>query len=255
MIVLFTDFGLGGPYLGQVKAVLHVDAPNVAVIDLFSDAPAHDPKASSYLLGAYCEGFPDASVFLAVVDPGVGGERRALVIRAGKYWYVGPDNGLAEILIRRQETETEMENSIDVWEIIWKPDRCAASFHGRDIFAPIAARIACGEDPDAGTGCFRRLEPSLIRRSDWPDDLPEIVYIDHFGNAMTGVRSGSLEAGQSLAIDGISLKQVETFTDVPPGDMFCYGNANGLMEIAVNQERADEKMGLEIGKMISINRL
>lgn len=250
MIVLFTDFGLEGPYVGQVKAVLHSASPETMVIDLFSDAPAHDPKASSYLLGTYGDRFPDGSVFLAVVDPGVGGERRALVVRTTRHWYVGPDNGLAEILIRRAGGASVSD--VTVWEIIWKPESCSASFHGRDIFAPVAARLARGEKPDADKENFRQLESTLIRRPDWPDDLSEIVYIDRFGNAMTGIRGGSLERGQTLAVDGNPLIRVETFTDVSPGDMFCYENANGLMEIAVNQGRADQILGLRIGGRISI---
>jgi len=253
MIVLFTDFGLEGPYVGQVKAVLHIAAPEITVIDLFANAPAHNPKSSSYLLGAYSGGFPDGAVFLAVVDPGVGGNRCALAVRAGRYWYVGPDNGLAENFIRRQEVDSG--DNLDVWQIVWKPEECSSSFHGRDIFAPIAARIAGGENPDADTDSFRRTVAARIRKPDWPHDLNEIVYIDRFGNAITGVRINSLESGQTLEVNGISLKRAETFTDVSPGDMFCYGNANGLMEIAVNQKRADEVLRLEIGKAVSVIRL
>ena len=94
MIVLFTDFGVGGPYTGQVKAVLRLAAPDTDIIDLFADAPAHDPKAAAYLLAAYVEEFPRGTVFLCVVDPGVGGARTPGVFNVDGRWYVGPENGL-----------------------------------------------------------------------------------------------------------------------------------------------------------------
>ena len=174
MIVLFTDFGLQGPYTGQMKAVLHQMAPGMPAIDLFADAPVGNPKASAYLLAAYAEWFAAKTVFLCVVDPGVGGTRPPIILEADGRWYVGPGNGLFE-LVQRRATSTRS------WDIEWKPERISASFHGRDLFAPVAAMLARGEAPP---GRLRKDETH--RRTDWPDDLSEIVYIDHFGNAMTG---------------------------------------------------------------------
>ena len=110
MIVLFTDFGLHGPYTGQMKAVLHQMAPGIPSIDLFADAPVGDPKASAYLLAAYAAWFPAGTVFLCVIDPGVGGTRPAIILEADGRWYVGPGNGLFE-LVQRHAKETHS------WEI------------------------------------------------------------------------------------------------------------------------------------------
>ncbi|MBO0759289.1 MAG: SAM-dependent chlorinase/fluorinase, partial [Bradyrhizobiaceae bacterium] len=171
MIALFTDFGLHGPYTGQMKAVLHQMAPSKPVIDLFADAPVGNPKASAYLLAAYATWFPAKTVFLCVVDPGVGGTRPSVILEADSRWYVGPGNGLFE-LIQRRAAETRS------WEIDWQPERLSASFHGRDLFAPVASILARGEPPPG-----RPSENAAARRADWPDDLREIVYVDHFGNA------------------------------------------------------------------------
>jgi S-adenosylmethionine hydrolase len=105
MIVLFTDFGLQGPYTGQMKAVLHQMAPGMPVIDLFADAPVGNPKASAYLLAAYAGWFAPGSVFLCVIDPGVGSARPPIIVEADGRWYVGPGNGLFE-LIQRRATST-----------------------------------------------------------------------------------------------------------------------------------------------------
>ena len=240
MIVLFTDFGLHGPYAGQMKAVLQWMTPATSVVDLFADAPVGDPKASAYLLAAYASWFPAGTVFLCVVDPGVGGIRPSLIIEADNRWYVGPGNGLFELVQRRAEM-------IRRWDIEWRPERLSASFHGRDLFAPVAAKLARGEQPPG-----QPRTDSSDRRPDWPDDLCEIVYIDHFGNALTGLRAASLRGDASLAVRGQVLERVRTFSDRPAGLGFWYENSNGLAEIAVNQGRADRELGLAIGAPVAV---
>lgn len=240
MIVMMTDFGLTGPYLGQVRAVLHRDAPGVAVIDLFADAPAFDPRASAYLLVAYVEVFSPGTVFLCVIDPGVGGERRPCIVEADRRWFVGPDNGLFEMVIRRARTA-------HAWHIDWQPQRLSATFHGRDLFAPVAARLVCGASPP---GTPIALE--AVRRPDWPDDLEQIVYIDDYGNAMTGVRAASIRADASLSVAGVRVERARTYSDLPEGAVFCYENANGLMEIAVNRGRAADVLGVKVGTPVAL---
>jgi S-adenosyl-L-methionine hydrolase (adenosine-forming) len=240
MIVLFTDFGLAGPYTGQMKAVLYRDAPGVPVVDLFADAPAAMPKPSAYLLAAYGAWFPPSSVLLAVVDPGVGGSRGAVVVEADGRLHVGPDNGLFELTVRRAQT-------VRSWEIVWRPPLLSESFHGRDLFAPVAAQLARGTLP------ADRLHAGEIgRRADWPDELPEIVYIDHYGNAMTGMRADALSRAARLRIGGQWLPRARTFSDVPKGQAFWYENANGLAEVAVNGGRADVALGLAVGSPVAI---
>jgi S-adenosylmethionine hydrolase len=186
VIVLFTDFGLQGPYTGQMKAVLHRMAPGIPVVDLFANAPFGNPRASAYLLAAYAEWFAAATVFLAVVDPGVGGTRPPIILEANGRWYVGPGNGLFELVERRATSKRS-------WDIDWKPERLSASFHGRDLFAPVAAMLARGEPPPG-----RPRRDDAHRGKDWPDDLCEIVYIDHYGNAMTGLRAVMLPRDAGL---------------------------------------------------------
>src|SRR5205085_2477038 len=134
MIVLFTDYGVGDPYVGQLHAVLAREAPGIPVVDLFHGVPSFDVRAGAYLLPAYVREFPEDSVFLCVVDPGVGGERKPAMVRADGRWYVGPDNGLLSILAARA-------GSVESYAIAWRPPGLSASFHGRDLFAPVAARL------------------------------------------------------------------------------------------------------------------
>jgi S-adenosylmethionine hydrolase len=240
LIALFTDFGLAGPYTGQMKAVLHRRAPGVPLIDLFADAPAGNPKASAYLLAAYAAWFEAGTVFLAVVDPGVGTARPAIFLQADGRWYVGPGNGLFELVQRRAR-------QVRCWDIGWRPEQLSASFHGRDLFAPVAAMLAVGETP---TGRLR--EDDADRQPDWPDELAEVVYLDHYGNAVTGMRAATLSADTRLMAGGRVLDRAHTFGDRPTGSAFWYENSNGLAEIAVNQGRADRDLGLAIGTPIEL---
>lgn len=240
MIVLFTDFGLEGPYIGQMKTVLARAAPGEVIIDLFANAPTFDVQSAAYLLAAYTAEFPDGTVFLCVVDPGVGGERRAAAVLADGRWFVGPDNGLFNVVaIRAREVQW--------WDLTWRPEQLSASFHGRDLFAPVAARIARGESPPG-----QRMEPKLRTRRGWPEDLARIVYIDRYGNAMTGLRAANLLVENKLEINGHRLNRERTFSAVPPGHAFWYANANGLAEIALNQGCAAEVLGIELGAAVNI---
>ncbi len=240
MIVLFTDFGPGGPYVGQTKAVLAREARDVPVVDLVADLPACDPESAAYLLAAFAPAFPRGAVFLCVVDPGVGGDRAPVALAAGGRWYVGPDNGLLSIAARRVEDSR--------WfAITWRPVSLSASFHGRDLFAPVAARIARGETVP-GTP----IDSAGVVGGDWPEDRASVVYIDAYGNAMTGLRASRLAGDAVLAVRGRRLCRSRTFSDVPPGTAFWYENANGLAEIAVNRGRADGVLGIRVGTTVRI---
>ena len=243
MIVLFTDFGLEGPYTGQVKAVLGRDAPGVATIDLMADAPMQRPREAAYLLAAYAPWFESGAVFLCVVDPGVGTARPAEALHIDGRWFVGPGNGLFEPLLRRA-------GAVESFAIPVHPG-ISASFHGRDLFAPVAAKLANGLAP-ASIG----LAPAApFRRPDWPDDLAAIVYIDRYGNAMTGLRAAALAPDARLAVGGYEYRRVRTFGDAPEGAAFWYENANGLAEIAVNRGRADGLLGIAIGAPVEVAAL
>ncbi len=247
MIVLFTDFGPGGPYLGQMKAVLAQAAPEVPVIDLMSDVPAFDARLGAYLLAAYAPAFSAGTVFLAVVDPGVGSARAPLVVRAGGRWYVGPDNGLFAMILRRAAGPEAPQ----AWVITWRPERLSTTFHGRDLFAPVAARLALGEAPPGDP-----VSPEQLARlpgADWPDDLARIVYIDHYGNATTGLRAETLAPGTRLQAAGRTLTRAHGFSDRPPGEAFWYENSNGLAEIAVNRGHAAHDLGLAPGAEVEIS--
>ncbi len=232
MIALFTDFGSAGPYVGQIHAVLNMNAPGTPVVDLFHDVPRYDSRAAAYLLPAYASIFPPQTVFICVVDPGVGGERRPLALEADGRWYVGPDNGIFNLVLRRARQPV-------VHEICWRPPTLSESFHGRDLFAPVAAKLAQGVLPES-----RPVTPVAPVFDDWPDDLACVLYIDGYGNAISGLRSHGIPVNKALQVHGHTVPHARIFSEVPRGQAFWYGNANGLVEIAVNQGSAKRELGL-----------
>ncbi len=235
MILLFTDFGADGPYLGQMQAVLRLVSPSSPVINLLSNAPIGEPGLSSYLLAALVQDFPPGSVFVCVVDPGVGSDRLPVVLGADGRWFVGPDNGLLNTVALQSQNIT--------WRTVtWQPKHLSASFHGRDLFAPVAGRIALGDlawgqDPWQG--------PDL---SQWSADYAALVYFDHYGNALTGQRHTPDMDGRTLLVNGWEIPQGRTFSDSLEGSAFWYRNSLGLVEIAVNRGRADQILGLSLGQ-------
>ena len=245
MILLFTDFGYDGPYIGQMKTVLAQIAPDIPTVDLMHDAPAHDPWAAAYLLAALTPEMPTDAVCLAVVDPGVGGDRTPAVLEADGRRFVGPDNGLFEIVQRRADRARQ-------WAIAWRPERLSRSFHGRDLFAPVAARLALGEAPPGEP------YPNEWRRNpsrpgaDWPDDCAAAIYIDRYGNVMTGLRAENHDKTQAIVIGDRRIQYAPVFSEVPPGRVFWYINSCGLIEIAVNRGSAATMCGLRIGDVVAV---
>ena len=235
-IFLFTDFGAADVYVGQVKAVLAREAPGIAVIDLLHEAPAFNLRAGAHLLAALAAQIPAGSVTLAVVDPGVGGARDAVAVEIDGCWFVGPDNGLLSVLAARAAKAT-------VWRITWRPDELTPSFHGRDLFAPITAALARDEFP-AG----RAVRADRLQVEFGATDLGEIIYIDHYGNAFTGLRAHAIAPDTRIVSGGITLVHARVFSAVPPGEAFWYANSLGLIEIAANGDSAAAKLGLAVGQ-------
>jgi hypothetical protein len=238
-IVLFSDFGSNDLYVGQVEAVLDRYAPGVRVIHLLHDAPAFRIEASAHLLAALSQKIPKGHVFLGVVDPGVGSDRAAVVMRADGRWFVGPDNGLFSVIAARATAR-------QFWQIASANARLAPSFHGRDLFAPIAAAVATDDFPNSNVKPVAGLQVTL-----GADDLGQIVYIDHYGNAFTGVRAVNVPTEASMRVAGRTVPRAQVFSAVAPGAAIWYENSIGFVELAVNQGSAAQAFGLAVGDTVS----
>jgi len=231
VIFLFTDFGTADIYVGQVKIALHQRAPKVPVVDLLHDAPEFNVKAGAHLLAALAGRIPEGSVTLAVVDPGVGGLRDPVAVVADGRWYVGPDNGLISVVAARAA-------KVEVFSIGWRPDDLSVSFHGRDLFAPVAGMIASG-----GRKAAKLKKKAQLAVKFGAEDLTEVIYVDHYGNLVTGLRAGAVPRERALVVNGRQIPYARVFSRVVAGEVFWYENSLGLVEIAANSASAQQKLG------------
>lgn len=239
-VVLFTDFGERGPYVGQVELAYRAEGGTLPVIRLMSDAPQYRPEAAGLLLAALNPYVPERSLVIAVVDPGVGTDRRVLYLSSEGRGYLGPDNRLFNELLRRASNPR-------LWEVTWRPKVLSRSFHGRDLFAPIAALITQGR----GVRCRPIASSDLVG---WGEtfDVWQIVYLDAYGNAWTGIHGADLPEGSELRVGAQQVAHAHVFGAVQPGQPFWFVNSVGLVEIAINQGSAETVIGIRVGMRVEV---
>ena len=247
MIVLFTDYGYQDAYVGQLHAVLAQQAPNQVVIDLLHNVPKYNLRAGAYLLASYVDEFPTGTIFICVVDPGVGSSRVPLAIEADGKWFIGPGDSQPTTGLFTQVIS--MAKQSRCFAIEWCPGRLSESFHGRDLFAPVAAKLALGHMPELSPISGGKKNPH-----DWPNDLLQIIYIDHYGNAMTGVSGDRLSDDSMLFVGEHSLTFARTFSEVQQNNCFWYKNSIGLAEISANKASAANIMDISVGDSIKLRK-
>ncbi|MCB2263936.1 MAG: SAM-dependent chlorinase/fluorinase [Candidatus Thiosymbion ectosymbiont of Robbea hypermnestra] len=230
----------GGSSLDRIGGRPWRHLPRLPVIDLVSDLAPFRPDLAAYLLPALVRDMPARTLYLCVVDPGVGGARAALAVEADGNWYVGPDNGLLALAARRARRAR-------VLRVDWRPERLSNSFHGRDLFAPIAAMLCEGRLP----ACTEIDQGALIG-SDWPHELAKVIYADGYGNLITGLRACGLDRGTRLRVGEREIASARTFCAAPTGQAFWYENSFGLVELAVNQGHAGRVLGLDPGAPVAL---
>jgi S-adenosylmethionine hydrolase len=237
-LLVATDFGSGSLYVGQLHAVLARRPPAIPLIDLAHDLPPFAPRAAGVLLAALWPFLPPDSLLLAVVDPGVGGARDAVVIEHPLLTCVGPDNGLFAPLLAR------LGGSARTFRLAIPEDLPAVSFHGRDLFAPAAVALLEGRVPALGE------RPPLVVGPGREEDLDEIVFIDRYGNATTGRRASTRHTGDRLLLGGgRSLGHARVFEEAH--GPFWYANSLGLVEIACPRASAADLLGLRVGQTVA----
>ncbi len=239
-LFLFTDFGAADLYVGQVEAVVDRYAPGVRIIHLLHEAPCFDVESSAHLLAALAQRQHRGHVFLAVVDPGVGTARGGIVARVDGRTYIGPDNGLLSVIWARGSLKV-------AWRIAKWPDDAAPTFHGRDVFAPVAAAVATGEFPNETVKQIGAPEVLLPA-----DDLARIIYVDHYGNAYTGMRGAGLPTDRRLRIRRMEFAHARVFAEAPAGQGFWYVNSIGLVEVAMPGDNAAKMLGLRVGQPVEL---
>ena len=239
LVYFFSDFGPNGPYTGQVEAVIR-SKTSADFINLISDAPKTDPFLASYLLAAIYSELPvKTGYMLAVVDPGVGSERAVLKLTLDKMTIIAPDNGLLSRLISICP-DAHIEKLLEI------PENISNSFHARDWFAPVLAKLINGQSVES-----EEVQFSNIHGHEWPEEIPRIIYIDHYGNLVTGIKTLSMNRQLSLA-EHEPITHGDAFSSVPKGAFFWYINSMGLVEIAANSASAAASLSACVGDELTV---
>lgn len=255
VITLTTDFGTANWFAGTMKGVMLRINPDARLVDLTHDIPPGDIWGAAFTLACAAPHFPDQTIHVAVVDPGVGGTRRAIAIRTERAVFIGPDNGILSLATAKEETRAiRVIENLDFLDS--EPSR---TFHGRDIFAPVAARLGRGERfEDLGP-----LTPDLVTLH-WPVAIVEdhttsgeVIFIDHFGNGITNLSPKTFPAGKDLVAmtpGGVVIPFGSHYAAVPPGSPVAVMGSTGLLEIAVNGGSAANHLRLTRGTRIVVRQ-
>jgi len=260
LISLLTDFGISDPFVAEMKAVIFSICPGVTVVDISHTVEKFNIRGGAFVLSSATPYFPSGTVHVAVVDPGVGSERRPIALETNRSLFVGPDNGLLILAAAREGIRHvyELTNRSLMAEAI------SSTFHGRDIFASVAAHLASGTPPrEAGpeiTDYVKLLfaEPEFNRRG----VNCEILYIDGFGNIVTNIsrkRLAKLNPNRGLALRNrgrhLPLRFVKTYSELCEKELGCLVGSHGFIEIVYRQESAARRLNARIGDDLRITVL
>ncbi len=254
LITLTTDFGQADAYVGAMKGAILNICPEATLVDITHDIHPQAVGQAAYVFSTAVPYFPSGTVHLVVVDPGVGSQRRPIAVLGRQALYVAPDNGVLSLALSQDPAQL----AIHLTEPRYRLAQVSATFHGRDIFAPAAAYLACGKPPhDMGEPIppaelvsLPTVEPRPQADNSW---LGEILHIDRFGNLITSFRLTALRRPVTILVGGQQIgKLSRTFADVRPGELVAYVGSSGHLEIAVRQGNAARELGLGIGDPVQV---
>ena len=230
MITLLTDFGTVDYFVGAVKGAILSVNPRVVIVDITHEIPPQDVEGAAFTLLASYQTFPSGTIHVAVVDPGVGSERRPIVVRAGDQLFVGPDNGIFTYIYDREPSHQVFHITSDKY---FRPSP-STTFHGRDIFAPVAAALSNGVRPEDLGPLIS--DPVRWKNSLTPDVL-KIIHIDRFGNCITNITRDLIDPKRHPTVL-INRKQIRAFREfygsAAPNELFAIWGSAGFLEISMN---------------------
>ncbi|OQA46569.1 MAG: Adenosyl-chloride synthase [Chloroflexi bacterium ADurb.Bin325] len=255
IVTLTTDFGLADGYVGILKGVILSIAPDAHLVDVSHDIAPQDVRQAAYVLGRAAPYFPRGTVHLAVVDPGVGSARRPLLVQTPDACFVGPDNGLFTFALEQPGAAAYELNRRE----FWRP-AVSATFHGRDIFAPVAAHLANGRLPaDLGAAVADPVRlPELAATRSGPGRLHgHVSHIDRFGNLITSIPGAWVRHGAwACHIGGRRIAGIQqTYAAAPPGTLLALVSSGDTVEIAVRDGSAAALLGVSVGEPVDLQQI
>jgi S-adenosylmethionine hydrolase len=258
IIALLTDFGSASHYAGTMKGVVLTLCPDVTLVDITHEIPPHDVLTGALELAASYKFFPAGTIFLVVVDPGVGSSRRGLIVDTGDYRFVAPDNGVLTVALR----EHKPKRVVELTERRYARPTVSRTFEGRDRFAPAAAWLAKGTEATAmGRPVANWLQLEIPEpREEQTALLGEVMLVDRFGNLVTNIDRRRFDQFRhdgliSIAVDGqVVDRLVATYAEAPAGSICALFGSSDHLELALNGGSAAHQLGLGRGAVIRIDR-
>lgn len=250
-ITLLTDFGTADGYVAAMKGVIAAIAPGAAIDDASHDIDQGDIRAGAFTLGRYWRLYPAGTVHVVVVDPGVGGDRRAIAARVDDRVFVAPDNGV----LSRVFADVEPERVVALEEPAFHRTPVSATFHGRDVFAPVAAHVASGVSLHAlGPPVADPIRIGLPAPSrDGRRVEGEVVHVDRFGNLITNIPGAWASDGDAVRVRDRDVVPVRrTYADVDRGGLLALVGSLGLLEVSVRDGNAAERLGVGRGAAVTV---
>jgi len=253
LLTLISDFGDRDVYVGVMKGAIAKVNSELTVVDLTHQIPPHNIAAARFCLMNAYPYFPAGTVHVAVVDPGVGSNRRAVAVELADGCLVGPDNGLFSGVLSQQKATACVELTNPDY---WRTPKPSATFHGRDIFAPVGAHLATGV-PLKQLG--RVIDPASLVQLAIPNCTQTDVgvagcvqYIDHFGNLITNIPGTYVQGNWFVAVPGLSIPGRQTYSDIQTGSPIALVGSHGWVEIAVNSGSAQTQLQLDWGTEVQV---
>lgn len=256
IITLTTDFGLGSRYVAAMKGVILSINPQARLVDLSHVVPHQDIRAGAIILAETSRWFPAETIHIAVVDPGVGSDRRILYARIGQHHYIAPDNGLLSgVTLLEKPSKLICINKPEYWLRDVSP-----TFHGRDIMAPVAARLSLGLSPEAlGESCDEMIELVWPEVQQVPNRIEgEVIEVDSFGNLITNITRDMLHGVPLDDVVQVSCAEHEThgifatYSDQPPMTFMAHVGSTGRLELAIVDENASAMLGVRVGAPVRV---
>ena len=253
IIALLTDFGTRDYFVGAMKGVILSINSKIKIVDITHEIPAQEISAASFVLRACYKNFPPQAVFVAVVDPGVGSDRRAILVEADEYFFIAPDNGLLGFVFNSRE-------NFKVYELTderFFNQPVSRTFHGRDIFAPCAAHLASGVKPNefgAQIFDFVTVEEIAPQKTDSGEIVARIIHADHFGNLITNLKQADLPEKFVLEIGGRRIGNLQKYFSAAnrKGELLLIFGSAGFLEIAAFGASAQKILNAEVGRDIKV---
>ena len=259
IITLTTDFGLRDPYVAEMKAVILKVCPATIIVDITHQIEKFNIRMGAYILAAAASYFPEGTIHIVVVDPGVGTKRRAILIQTKQSYYIGPDNGVLTLAAKNQG----IKHIYRIENPRFMLPRISNTFHGRDVFAPAAAHLANGISPsEFGPEIHKIVTPRFAKITKRENTLTgEVIHIDGFGNVITNLREKDLESMRVKSMVNLKLKNVrlklklcKAYSEVGAQKPLAIIGSHNFLEISINQGNAAETFKTKVGGKITIYR-